>query len=191
VADGRSFRAPVLLVTAGAWGDRIAAQFGERVPLRSLAPTMSVTEPVPYAIAPAVGVVTPLEQESIYFRQVARGNIVLGGSYRAESYPDIYRAYVLPQNTLSQLEQVRRLAPALGKLNIIRVWTGIEGYTPDSLPVMGPSGRQSGLFYAFGFSGSGFQIGPGVGETMAELIATGSTDIPMDAYDVRRFAEPA
>jgi sarcosine oxidase, subunit beta len=189
--DGRVFHAPVLLVTAGAWGDRIAAGFGEPVPFKTLAPTMSVTEPVPYAIAPAVGVMTPIEQETVYFRQVARGNVVLGGSTRAVSYPDLYRAYVLPQNTVSQLRQIRRLAPALANLNIIRVWTGIEGYTPDSLPVMGPSGTQSGLFYAFGFSGSGFQIGPGVGETMAELIATGATDIPIGAYDIRRFGAAA
>lgn len=187
--DGRIFHAPILLITAGAWGDKIAAQLGEPVPFATLAPTMSVTEPVPYAIAPAMGVMTPVEKETVYFRQVARGNIILGGSTRAVSYPDLYRAYVLPQNTVSQLQQIRRLAPALGKLNIIRVWTGIEGYTPDSLPVMGPSGKESGLFYAFGFSGSGFQIGPGVGETMAELIDTGKTDIPLAGYDIRRFAK--
>jgi sarcosine oxidase subunit beta len=144
---------------------------------------------VPYAIHPAVGVMTPLEEETDYFRQVARGNIVLGGSTRGPSYPDEYRAYVLPQNTLSQLKQIRRLAPALGKLNIIRVWSGIEGYLPDSQPVMGPSATTSGLYYAFGFSGAGFQIGPGVGETMAEVIAKGATDIPMEPYQIGRFAE--
>lgn len=187
--DGRIFRAPTLLITAGAWADKIAAQFGEPLPYKAMAPTMSVTEPVPYAIAPAVGVMTPIERETVYFRQVARGNIVLGGSMRAQAYPDLYRSYVLPQNMLSQLEQIRRVAPALGRLNIIRVWTGIEGYTADSLPVMGASGTQSGLFYAFGFSGSGFQIGPGVGETMAELVATGATDIPLAGYAIGRFAK--
>ena len=67
--------------------------------------------------------------------------------------------------------------------------SGIEGYTDDSLPIMGPSAKVSGLFHAFGFSGSGFQIGPGVGETMAELIATGATDIPLAPYSVTRFAD--
>ena len=186
--DGRKFRAPILLITAGAWGDALSRQFGEPVPIVPRGPNMSVTEPVPYGILPAVGVMTPLEEETVYFRQVARGNIVLGGSTRGPSYPEDYRAYVLPQNTLSQLAQIRRLAPALGRLNIIRVWSGIEGYMPDSLPVMGPSATTSGLYYAFGFSGSGFQIGPGVGETMAELIGTGATDIPIGRYDIGRFA---
>lgn len=172
-SDGRMFKAPVLLITAGAWAGELSAQFGEPVTLTARSPTMSVTEPVPYAIAPAVGVMTPLEVETVYFRQVARGNIVLGGSTRGPAVAESYRSFVKPQNTLTQLQQLRRLAPALAKLNIIRVWTGIEGYMDDSLPVMGSSATTSGLFYAFGFSGSGFQIGPGVGQTMAELIATG------------------
>jgi len=189
--DGRQFSAPILLITAGAWAGKIAGWFGEDIPLTPRAPTMSVTEPVPYAIAPAVGVMTPEEVETVYFRQVARGNIVLGGSIRAQSYPDEYRAYVKPQNTMTQFQHLRRLAPALANLQVIRVWTGIEGYTSDSLPIMGPSAKVSGLYHAFGFSGSGFQIGPGVGETMAELIATGATDIPLAPYSVTRFADQA
>ncbi|NBC36441.1 FAD-dependent oxidoreductase [Novosphingobium sp. FSY-8] len=186
-ADGRQFRAPILLVTAGAWAGKVAGWFDEGIPLTPRAPTMSVTEPVPYAIAPAVGVMTPDEVETVYFRQVARGNIVLGGSTRAASYPDDYRSYVLPENTMTQFQHLSRLAPALARLNVIRVWSGIEGYTQDALPIMGPSARVPGLFHAFGFSGSGFQIGPGVGETMAELIATGATDIPIAPYAVNRF----
>lgn len=158
-ADGRTFRAPILLVTAGAWGNALSSQFGEPVPIVPRGPNMSVTEPVPYAILPAVGVMTPVEEETVYFRQVARGNIVLGGSTRGPSFPDQYRAYVEPQNTVSQLKQIRRLAPALGKLNIIRVWSGIEGYLPDSQPVMGPSATTSGLYYAFGFSGRASRSG--------------------------------
>src|SRR5262249_32642209 len=129
--DGREFRAPILLVTAGAWANLLSEQFGEPLPLTARGPTMSVTEPVPYAIRPAVGVFTTIEEESVSFRQVLRGNIVIGGSFRNAAYPDIRRAYVGPENTLSQMRQIRRLAPALARLNIIRVWSGIEGYLPD------------------------------------------------------------
>jgi sarcosine oxidase subunit beta len=47
---------------------------------------------------------------------------------------------------------------------------------------MGPSGRVSGLYYAFGFCGHGFQLGPGVGDVMAELIDTGATSTPLDPF---------
>ncbi|MDB5446738.1 MAG: FAD-binding oxidoreductase [Phenylobacterium sp.] len=187
--DGRVFRAPAVLVTAGAWADAFAAQFGEPVPLTTRGPTMSVTEPAPYAIAPSIGVSTPLEVESVYFRQIPRGNVIIGGSTRNPVCPEIRRAYVEPANTLTQLQQIQRLAPALARLNIIRVWTGIESYLPDDLPVMGPSGAVSGLFYAFGFCGSGFQTGPAVGDVMAELIDTGATDTPIGLYAIDRFLE--
>ena len=186
-AGGQAVRAPALLITAGAWAAPLAAQFGESVSTIARGPTMSVTEPVPYAIAPAVGVYTTEERESVYFRQVTRGNIVIGGSFRGTAYPDIRRAYVTPENSLSQFAQIRRLAPALARLNVIRVWSGIEGYTPDDQPVLGPSAKVNGLYYAFGFSGSGFQLGPGVGDTMAELIDAGATATPLDGYRIDRF----
>lgn len=186
--DGRTFRAPTLLVTAGAWSNRFSALFGESVPLVSRGPTMSVTEPVPYSIHCAVGLVSPLKEEDIYFRQIPRGNIIIGGGLRNPAYPDLCRAYVLPHNTLNQFQQIRRIAPELRRLNIIRVWTGVEGYMPDSQAIIGPSRTTSGLYYAFGLSGSGFQIGPGVGDVMAELIATGQTTTPIDVFDIGRLA---
>jgi sarcosine oxidase subunit beta len=189
--DGRVFRAPVLAITAGAWGNRLSAQFGEPVDLTARGPTMCVSEPVPYSIHPSTGVFTPVEQETVYFRQIPRGNVIIGGGTRGAAYPDLCRAYVRPENTLSQLAQIQRLAPSLGRLNIIRVWSGIEGYTPDGQAVLGASEQVSGLFYGFGFSGSGFQVGPGVGETLAELIHTGTTAIPVEAYRMSRFAGSA
>ncbi|MBN3852210.1 FAD-binding oxidoreductase [Paraburkholderia sp. Ac-20340] len=187
-ADGRTFHAPILLITAGAWGSTLSEQFGEPVPIAVHGPQMAVTEPVPYSIAPAVGVSSPQIAEVVYFRQVARGNIVIGGCARGPAFLDARRAKVLPQSTLLQFRQAQRVAPALKRLNIIRVWSGVEGYMPDDRPIMGASGTTSGLFYAFGFCGHGFQLGPGVGDTMAELIDTGATSTPIDLFDIRRFA---
>ena len=46
-----------------------------------------------------------------------------------------------------------------------------------------------GLFHAFGFCGHGFQLGPAVGAVMAELIALGRTDTPVEAFTIARFCE--
>ena len=190
-ADGRIFRAPVALITAGAWGDRISASFGEPVPMKPKGPQMAVTEPVPYAIAPSIGVATEIPEEIVYFRQVARGNIVIGGGGHEQVDMENRRAYVHPHRTMMTLAQLPRVIPAFNRLNIIRVWSGIEGYMEDSRPVMGPSARVPGLYYAFGFSGHGFQLGPGVGDVMAELIHTGSTTTPIQQYHISRFANLA
>ncbi|WP_020651451.1 NAD(P)/FAD-dependent oxidoreductase [Massilia niastensis] len=188
-ADGRVFRAPSMMVASGAWGDAMSAQFGEAVPLAARGPQLGVTEPMPYRILPAVGVATPLLEETLYFRQIKRGNIIFGGCGRGPAHTDTRRAYVLPEHILTQFQQLARLAPPVGRLNIIRTWSGIEGYMPDNLPVMGPSAKVSGLYYAFGFSGHGFQIGPGVGDVMAELIATGSTSTPLEPFLIKRFSQ--
>lgn len=190
-ADGRTFHAPVALITAGAWGDRISASFGEPVPMIVKAPQMCVTEPVPYAIGPTMGALTDVPEQLAYFRQVARGNIVIGGGGHEPVDMVNRRAYVNPRRTLIKLAQAPRVVPALKHLNIIRVWAGIEGYMEDSRPAMGPSARVPGLFYAFGFSGEGFQLGPGVGDVMAELIHTGATTTPIECYHIGRFARRA
>lgn len=187
-ADGREFKAPVMLVASGAWAPKMAEQFDEPVPLVVRGPQMAVTEPVPYIIGPSIGVSSPLLEETLYFRQVKRGNIVMGGCGRGAATTDPRTAPVMPEHTLTQFKQMARLAPPVAKLNIIRVWSGVEGYMPDDLPIMGPSATTAGLHYAFGFCGHGFQIGPGVGETMAELIATGATSTPIAPFSIRRFA---
>lgn len=189
--DGRVFCAPNLLVSAGAWGNQLSTQFGEAVPIAVNGPQMAVTEPLPYRIKEVVSVSSPLMEDVLYFRQVARGNIVLGGCARVPAYLDERRANVLPENTLLQFRKLARLAPALTRVNILRVWSGVEGYMPDDRPIMGASGKVDGLYYAFGFCGAGFQLGPGVGDVMAELIDTGATSTPIEPFSISRFAREA
>lgn len=185
--DGTTVTAPVALVCAGAWAGKFSAGFGESVPLVQRGPTMGVTEPVPYGIVPVVGVKSSNPADDMYFRQVKRGNIVFGGSVRNDAYLDERRAQPRPGNTLLQLPHLRRIAPALANLHVLRTWSGVESYFADDLPVMGPSRSVSGLYYAFGFCGHGFQTGPGVGDTMAELIDRGTTSIDLAPYSIRRF----
>ena len=116
------------------------------------------------------------------------GNIIFGGAIRAPVDLDAIRANVDPNITLHQVAQLRRLVPALDQLRVIRVWSGIEGYMRDDIPVMGRSVKMPGLFYAFGFCGHGFQLGPAVGEVMAEMIDTGATTTPIDPFHIGRFA---
>ena len=188
VAGGRRFRAPQLLVACGAWSNRIAALFGEAVPMEARGPQMGVTEPLPYAVGPSIGISSPIEHEGLYFRQISRGNIVFGGGLKGPAHADAVRAYVRPDNVLRQLRELRRFVPAFEHVQLIRVWSGIEGYVADWRPVLGPSARVPGLHYAFGFNGEGFAISPGVGEVMAEVMATGRSSTPIEGFSVGRFA---
>jgi sarcosine oxidase subunit beta len=80
-----------------------------------------------------------------------------------------------------------RVVPLLAGAQVIRVWSGIEGYLPDMLPVMGWSRTRENLLHAFGFCGHGFQLSPGVGYTLAEMVDEGVAKIPIEAFAIDRF----
>jgi len=184
-AAGLELRSRVLLNTAGAWGNRIAERFGEKAAMRTIAPQMVVTEPAPHVVQPVLGIVGG----AIYLRQIERGNVIFG---TGDGIADIAttRHHVLPANTLAGAAIACHLVPHLAPLQIIRVWTGIEGETEDFIPVIGPSGTTPGLFHAYGFSGHGFQLGPVVGLILSELVAEGRTESPIAPFAIGRFGSP-
>ena len=173
-----------MLNCAGAWGAELAARFGETVPLTAKAPQMVVSEPTRHFIEPVLGVCNG----DLYLRQIPRGNVIFGGGYGIAD-TTASRSSVLPENTFSASASAIGLIPRLADLRIIRVWTGIEGYTPDDIPVIGPSRTRPGLFHAFGFSGHGFQLGPAMGEILGELLCGGESETPIEAFDIGRFAD--
>ena len=80
------------------------------------------------------------------------------------------------------------LVPALRGAHIIRTWAGIDGQMPDRIPVIGFSKTTPNLVHAFGFSGHGFQLGPVVGDILAELISEGRSASPLEPFAITRFA---
>lgn len=174
-------RAPVVINCAGAWARSIAAGFGEDVPMTPANPSMVVTEPLPPLITVNIGV----EGGGLYARQVARGNCVIGG---ARGYPlDEERTRPGSVAIATILRQAAEIVPRLRDSWVIRSWSGTEGYLPDRLPILGPSATTPGLFHAFGFAGAGFQVGPAVGEVLAELVRDGRSATPIDAFSISRF----
>jgi len=71
---------------------------------------------------------------------------------------------------------------------VIRTWTGIDGEMPDDIPVIGHSATTPDLIHAFGFSGHGFQLGPVIGEIIAELVVEGRSSSPLEPFRIGRFA---
>jgi sarcosine oxidase subunit beta len=185
VTDGDLvFEAPVVLNASGAWGNEIAEQFGETTPMFPAAPPNFVTEPLPYFIKSAL-------QDAggaVIIRQVERGNVIVGFYPRGPADRVRNRAPVPPAKVLLGLEHMARVVPMLASAQVIRVWSGIEGYLPDMLPVMGWSRTTKNLLHAFGFCGHGFQLSPGVGYTLAEMIDEGAARISIEAFAIDRFA---
>jgi sarcosine oxidase subunit beta len=170
---------------AGAWAVEIAAQFGETAPVFPAGPPQFVTEPFPYMIGPSIQTI----DGSVIARQIPRGNVILAGYPRTASDPVRNRAPVPPAKTLAAMASLAEVIPALRSCSVIRVWSGIEGYLPDMLPVIGPSATTPGLLHAFGCCGHGFQIGPGIGQSLSEIIIDGATSTPLEPFSIARFRD--
>jgi sarcosine oxidase subunit beta len=94
-----------------------------------------------------------------------------------------------PAGLAAMARTARELFPIMRRARIVRCWAGIEGRTPDGIPVIGPSAAAPGVFHAFGFSLHGFQLGPVVGEILADLAADGRTAHPIGPFSIARFAD--
>ncbi|MCC7048825.1 MAG: FAD-binding oxidoreductase [Alphaproteobacteria bacterium] len=180
---GVSVRARALINVAGAWGHEIAAMFGEPAPEELMTPNLCVTEPLPIMVEHNLGVVGG----NVYVRQISRGNVVFGGGSGMGDSGAV-RARPLPPSTAIAIARAVEAVPALRGARLIRTWSGLEGAMPDGIPVIGPSRTTPGLIHAFGFSGHGFQLGPGMGEILAELALDGRTATPIEAFSINRFA---
>jgi glycine/D-amino acid oxidase-like deaminating enzyme len=182
--QGASIRSDHLINAAGAWGGEIAAACGEPVPLFAAGPPLFVLRPEHPWQGPSLHAI----DGTVLLRQGEGGDAVAGAFPRVKA--DLVSGLArVPSDRLPQgLERLIAVVPGLGRLAPGRVWSGVEGYLPDMLPVIGWSGTTPGLVHAFGFSGHGFQLAPGVGAVLAELVATGVTETPIETFSLARFA---
>jgi glycine/D-amino acid oxidase-like deaminating enzyme len=61
--------------------------------------------------------------------------------------------------------------------------------TPDLLPVVGPVEKLPGIFFATGFSGHGFGLGPPMGYLLAEWLTEGKPSLDLRKLRFERFEE--
>jgi sarcosine oxidase subunit beta len=181
--DGRVWQAPMVVNAAGAWADRIAAMAGEAVPLEAVALMLMITSRLRHFLDPVV----ILRGRKLSFKQFANGTVMIGGGYRGRAHRDTNRTTLDWRLLATSAQTVVDLFPVMQEATVIRAWAGIEAVTPDGLPVLGQSRRAEGLIHQFGFSAHGFQLGPGTGAMIAELIATGATALSLDAFSISRF----
>lgn len=179
--------APVLVNTAGAWADRIAAAMGEPVPMSTIAPMLMVTSRMPPVMRQRIGAVDRV----LSIVQVPNGTVIIGGGYHGSADRDA-ETTTLDYGKLAFNARIAcEMFPALRRARIVRAWAGIEGDIRDGLPIIGPSATAEGAFHGFGFCAHGFHLGPAVGRILAELITTGSSNVPIDAFRIERFANSA
>jgi sarcosine oxidase subunit beta len=178
-----TFSAGYLVVTAGAWAGELAQQVGEPVPVHPEGLMLMVT----HRVAPFCRSTLGATGRPLSFKQFDNGTVVIGGKLIGIADLPARHGEVDFARLVRSANTVVDLFPHLRHLGINRAWAGVEAFTSDSLPVISPSRRASNLTYSFGYCGGGFQLGPGCGRLVSELVLDGVASLPLDAFAVDRF----
>ncbi len=116
--------------------------------------------------------------------QSTHGNLLLGESmFEAPHFKTKVPAKAMPLISRSVLNYF----PSFKDLRIIRSWGTAVADTRDGLPLFGPVNSLPGLYIATAFR-STVIITPLVGETLAQLITTGSSELDIQAFLPERKA---
>ena len=192
--DGRRHACDVALVAAGTWSAPLLAGLGVRVPLATRGLQMLLTERASGALAPVVSAFG----RKLSLKQLASGAWLIGGGWPADIPDETQNRWALRDDSVkASLEVAREVYPPVGEATLARGWAGLEAFTPDDLPLLGPVPGIDGLLVAAGFCGHGFALAPAVGDVLARLALGGDAradlwrGLGIDRFDAAGTIETA
>ena len=174
------FRAGRLLNAAGGWAPRVAAMLGVALPARAGPIQLIVTETAP----PLVGHLLAYADRHLTMKQMAAGNLVIGGGWPAALDPLTERARVLRESVEGNLWVAHRVLPALRSLHVIRTWAAMN-VMADGAPILGAVPGVPGFYTAS--TVNGLTMAPVLGRINADLLRTGRTGRELAPYTLDRF----
>ncbi len=172
-----------ILNTAGVWSKDILKLVGIDFPITLDPMQVMVTEQAP----PIFSHVITHAKGNLTLKQMDSGNIVIGGGWKSTGDARTNIKRVKYESMKGNIQYACRAVPALRNLNLIRCWAGLEGRTPDLLPLLGELKNVPGFFSACCIKG-GQTLGPLMGRMIAELIVDRKTSLDLEGFDINRFA---
>jgi sarcosine oxidase, subunit beta len=168
----------VVSATAG-WSTLVCDLAGVRLPITTHILQACVTEPV----KPFLDIVIVSSQMHVYISQTDRGEFLIGAEI--EPYTTYRGTGTFPFLEASAAH-VLELFPQLERARVLRSWTGLCDLSPDYSPILGKTGVE-GFHVSAGWGTYGFKAAPVVGQTMAQLVATGRTPDLIAPFELERF----
>ncbi|MCP5371734.1 MAG: FAD-binding oxidoreductase [Hyphomicrobiales bacterium] len=176
-AGEKRIAADRVVVAAGAWSARLSKALGEPFPLESER-GYNTTLPDPGI---EVSNFITFAEDHFVLTPMAMG-LRIGGAVEfagLEAPPKYARARALA-------DLARRYLPGLN-VEGGKDWMGNRPQTPDSIPVIGPSARHRGLFYAFGHGHLGLTGSAPTGRVLADLLAGRDPDLDLTPFRIDRY----
>ncbi len=189
--DRGSYTAGQVVICPGAWAPQLLAEFD--IPI-------TIERQVLYWLDP-VGGTAPFENQPIFIDENAAGMQIYGfpaidgpsGGVKVAFFrkgivctPETIDRVVHPEEIVEMRKRVSELLPALDG-PCVHSATCMYSNTPDEHFVIARHPDSANVNVACGFSGHGFKFVPVVGEILADLAMTGTTDHPIDLFDPRRL----
>ena len=81
-----------------------------------------------------------------------------------------------------------QLMPELGLASLAKHTACLRPVTPDDMPIVGRAPGWENVFLATGAGKKGMLLGPGIGKATADLITSGTSDVPLAGCEPARFA---
>jgi sarcosine oxidase subunit beta len=171
---GERLACDAAIVAAGAWTAGLLATVGVRLPVQTRPLQMLLTEPAPAVLGPVIGAF----DHKLSLKQLDDGAYLIGGGWPARVTDHAANRYeLLDEGVTGSLEAARAVYPALTGRVVARGWAGLEAFTPDDLPMIGPVPGIEGLVVATGFSGHGFALSPVIGAVLASIALARETKL--------------
>lgn len=156
-----------VVLAAGAWSGRLAADLGLMRPLIPLRRTLLHTaqHPLSRPEHPWCWV----DDVGVYIRPES-GGWLTSGCDEAVDPPGPGPGSQGPVEATPRalaMDKIARHFPALGAVRLSTGWTGLRTFAPDRRPVLGADGEVAGLWWAAGLGGFGVTCGIAAGEAVA------------------------
>lgn len=182
ITDRGTIACSQVVAAAGAWSGLIGELAGVDLPVRPLRREIMVSEPVDFD---TTRMPFTIDFTTSYYVHPEGSGLLFGCPDEVDDWS--FNDKRDPNWLATLAEHIEARTPDLGDVEAKHGWAGLYEMTPDHNALIGEAEELPGFFYACGFSGHGFLMGPAVGEVVADLMTGRSPFVDVTPMDKRRF----
>lgn len=179
--NSQTVEAAIAVNAAGPWMSAVAKLAGVTLRMTPVAIQMHATRRIP----PLLHHLVQHIGEGLSVKQVAAGNVLIGGGWPSAPIDLTGRTRVQVSSVVGNVTQALRILPVLGGLRLLRAWAGPLAATPDEMPVIGELPGAKGLFVAGGTYA--FTFAPLWADTLTALIGGSTPPADLDGLTPERL----